>query len=380
MRHKSFPLVLSTLMFLPLMPYASAQEREGGFYITPDIGYYFFDKDRNVENDPSLGLGLGYDFNAKWGVRIMGEWLELEPDRGRGDIDARYWHGDMLYHFGDFGGWRPYALLGAGDMRLEPDAGGHDRETVYNAGFGVKRILHDNIDLRMEAQGLYSGDNETWDGALHIGIEFLFGNRSTPAPEPVAVVEPPRDSDGDGVPDDRDQCPGTPAGVQVDERGCPLPPKDSDGDGVPDDRDQCPNTPRRAKVDARGCTLQLEETVTFQLNVQFELESARIQKQYLPEVEKLGRFLQEYPDTDVVLEGHTDSTGSERFNQELSEVRANTVRNHLIEYFEIDPERIRAVGYGESRPIADNSTPEGRYQNRRVVAVVSAKTLKDQMR
>src|SRR5690606_29851367 len=215
----------------------------------------------------------------------------------------------------------------------------------------------------------------SWDGALQIGFNYLFGVKSKPA-EPAA----PMDSDGDGVYDADDRCPNTPAGTEVDAQGCPLPVGDEDQDGVTDDLDRCPGTPRGARVDTQGCPLQLKETVTRRLDVKFEIESARIDRTYLSDVESLATFLREYPDTDVVIEGHSDSTGSEAFNQKLSQERAESVRNHLIEYFEINPQRIRAVGYGESRPIASNETAEGRRENRRVVAVVSATVTKTQMK
>ena len=116
------------------------------------------------------------------------------------------------------------------------------------------------------------------------------------------------------------------------------------------------------------------------LNVQFQLNKAAIQEEFLPEVESLANILREYPDTSVVIEGHTDSLGSEAYNDRLSKQRAETVRNHLVENYNIDAGRITAVGYGESRPVASNDTEEGRYQNRRVVAVVSATTTKTEMK
>ncbi len=82
----------------------------------------------------------------------------------------------------------------------------------------------------------------------------------------------------------------------------------------------------------------------------------------------------------MVIEGHSDSTGPTAFNQKLSQERAESVRDHLVEYFNISPARIQAIGYGESRPIASNDTAEGRQENRRVVAVVSATVSKPQMK
>src|SRR5690554_2883338 len=375
MKRKTTQLATSLLASLALIGPTDAREEAGGFYITPSLSYFFFDQERNLDNDAAIGLGLGYEFNRQWAVRIMGDWMELDQDRGRQEVDGLWWHGDLLYHWNINDRWRPYALVGIGDFRTDPEEGGHDRSTTYNLGVGIKKEVHDRVDVRMEALGLYGQDDSHWDGALQVGFNYLFGVSSRPA-EP----EPPRDSDGDGVYDPDDRCPNTPAGTEVDAQGCPLPVGDEDQDGVTDDLDRCPATPRGARVDAQGCPLQLKETVTRRLDVKFETESARIDREYLGDVESLAAFLREYPDTEVVIEGHSDSTGSEAFNLKLSQERADSVRNHLIEYFNISPDRIRAVGYGESRPIASNETPEGRQENRRVVAVVSAIVTKTQMK
>ncbi|MDR5898363.1 OmpA family protein [Halomonas vilamensis] len=167
----------------------------------------------------------------------------------------------------------------------------------------------------------------------------------------------PLDSDGDGVPDYRDQCPGTPAGVAVDAKGCPL---DSDGDGVPDYRDQCPDTPAGVEVNALGCpeSLILE-------GVNFEFDSAQLTSAARQELAIVGERLANNPGVRVSIEGHTDSVGSAAYNKELSQRRAESVASYLQQYG-VDADRMMATGYGEERPIASNDTDEGRAENRRV--------------
>ncbi len=187
-----------------------------------------------------------------------------------------------------------------------------------------------------------------------------------PAPAPVPVV---KDSDGDGVPDTRDRCPGTPAGVAVDVTDCPL---DSDGDGVPDYKDRCPGTRPGAKVDAQGCEVKEKVLKEASLEVRFALNSAKIQDSFVPGIKDVADFMQQYPDTSVTVEGHTDSTGDAGYNQMLSEKRAKAVADRLVNKYGIAASRVQAVGHGESRPVASNATREGRAQNRRVVAVIKA--------
>ena len=94
--------------------------------------------------------------------------------------------------------------------------------------------------------------------------------------------------------------------------------------------------------------------------------------EYISEIQAVANFMTAYPATAVVVEGHTDSRGAADYNQSLSEQRAEAVAGVLVNNFSIASSRVSAIGYGEARPVADNETTEGRSDNRRVVAVISA--------
>lgn len=177
------------------------------------------------------------------------------------------------------------------------------------------------------------------------------------------------DADDDGVDDDDDSCPNTQSGVSVDSRGCPI---DSDGDGIPDYRDKCPDSEAGAKVVADGCYVELDETVTIDLNLEFENNSIFVTADQRPKLQEVVNFLRQYPTTSAVIEGHTDSGGSAQYNQQLSEMRASSVYKYLVQEAGVSPGRLSFVGYGEANPIASNDTATGRQTNRRVSAVVSA--------
>jgi len=168
------------------------------------------------------------------------------------------------------------------------------------------------------------------------------------------------DSDKDGVLDVKDKCPNTPEGAQVDENGCVI---DSDKDGITDDLDKCPNTPEGVKVDKNGC----EIIVSYQFN--FALNSYKIDKKYYPEIEKLAKLLKENPDIKIEIQGYTDNLGEARYNLELSKKRAEALKNILVNKYKIDTNRIKTIGFGMKYPIADNTTPEGRAKNRRVIVL-----------
>ncbi|KAA0019331.1 OmpA family protein [Salinicola corii] len=180
---------------------------------------------------------------------------------------------------------------------------------------------------------------------------------NTPAGVAVDAVGCPLDTDGDGVPDYMDQCPGTPAGVEVNAQGCPL---DSDGDGVPDYQDQCPNTPAGAEVNSLGCQ---EDLVLRDVN--FEFDSAKLTSSAEEILDGISEKLMANDKLRIRLEGHTDSVGPAAYNKELSQRRADSVKSYLVNKgFSAD--NITTIGYGEEQPIASNDTAEGRAQNRRV--------------
>ena len=173
------------------------------------------------------------------------------------------------------------------------------------------------------------------------------------------------DDDRDGVPNDIDQCPGTPLGVPVDVRGCPL---DSDNDGVPNKIDQCPGTLPGMKVNSRGCVISQKVDID---GVHFEFNKARLMLDSKTVLDNVAKALNNEPDVSIIIAGHTDSVGSDAYNKRLSQERAQSVVDYLISKG-IESSRLRAVGYGESKPVADNSTDEGRERNRRVELQVNS--------
>ncbi|MBT0662885.1 OmpA family protein [Geobacter pelophilus] len=140
---------------------------------------------------------------------------------------------------------------------------------------------------------------------------------------------------------------------------------DSDKDGVPDYRDKCPNTPAGMPVDKDGCS---PETLTIKLDVEFDTAKADIKKKYHDEIGKVAEFLAKYPTVSGTIEGHTDDVGDAGMNKKLSQRRADSVLKYLVDKYGIDKKRLTAVGYGEEKPIADNKTAAGRQKNRRTVA------------
>ena len=106
------------------------------------------------------------------------------------------------------------------------------------------------------------------------------------------------------------------------------------------------------------------------LNIEFDINKAEIRPQYHDEVAKVGDFMKKYPTTTAVIEGYTDEVGNDDYNMRLSQQRAESVVKYLTEKFGIEPTRLSAMGYGKTKPIADNTTDEGKQKNRRINAII----------
>jgi len=192
--------------------------------------------------------------------------------------------------------------------------------------------------------------------------------KDTPAGDKVdsKCCSLPKDADGDGVMDDVDQCKDTPPGDKVDAKGCSLP-KDGDGDGVTDDKDRCPHTPAGVKVDGEGCQVLFEQAKKSLVleGVNFATGKAELTPESQTILDCVAESLVANGDIKVQVGGHTDNTGSAAVNKRLSAARAEAVRQYLISKG-VAADRLTAVGFGPSKPIASNKTAAGRAQNRRV--------------
>jgi outer membrane protein OmpA-like peptidoglycan-associated protein len=222
-------------------------------------------------------------------------------------------------------------------------------------------------DAYQDEDGCPDPDNDK-DGVLDVN------DKCPETPQGVVVDSTgcSKDTDGDGVFDGPDKCPGTPKGATVDALGCPL---DGDHDGIFDGLDQCADTPAGAKVDSVGCPIVTSPTeqamvdggVIRLTDLHFASSKAEVNPEDFASLDAVGEVLQRWPMAQVEGGGHTDAQGADAKNQVLSEQRAQAVLEYLkTKFTDLNPERLTVKGYGETQPVADNATPEGRAQNRRV--------------
>jgi large repetitive protein len=191
---------------------------------------------------------------------------------------------------------------------------------------------------------------------------------------------PLKDSDGDGLLDNADQCPQQPEDLDMfeDQDGCPD--LDNDKDGIPDEKDQCRDEPETINgfKDDDGCpdkgkvlVIIRAEKIEILDKIYFDTARATIQPRSFKLLDQIAQTLRGHEEIKKIrIEGHTDSQGPDESNLKLSQKRADAVKDYLIKKGQVDPARLESVGYGETRAIAPNNTVKGREQNRRVEFVI----------
>ena len=326
-----------------------------------------------VDSDISPTFDVTYMFSNHFGIELLAAYpfthgIDLKPEGGP---DSRIAQTDHLpptlslvwRPFDDKATFQPYVGVGMNytmffneqlrnapnsvDLKLDDSFGpaavigtdialGEDKKWFLNAAV---RWMDIDTDATIESDDGNSdlGTVEIDPFVYTVGFGRRFG---APLPPPVEAAPPPppppppapakcSDADNDGVCDEADKCPGTPAGVKVDKVGCPL-----------------------------------EQT----LKLLFDFDSAELRPESINELERLVKFMGDVPFATALIEGHTDSKGSDAYNMTLSDRRAKSVFDYLTSRG-VDPARLSSIGKGESAPIADNATEEGRQENRRVMLI-----------
>ncbi|MBF0450700.1 MAG: OmpA family protein [Candidatus Magnetomorum sp.] len=397
----------------------AADTRPNGLTITPFAGGYVFEGNEPYKGGALYGLALGYRFSDHWSTELSMSYGDFENntcDESNPNGEDQFIGGygvylDVAYDIFPQNKLVPYLTVGMGAIALDDDNDNDEKnygidnknESVFHYGAGVRYALSDQIDIRADVRHALTFDKADRRGNDYdlfnnlmttVGFTYTFG-KSKPAVQqfsstdqdqdgvPDSIDQCPgtlpgisvnsfgcsKDSDSDGVMDGKDKCPNTPANVVVGSDGCPL---DADRDGVNDAQDKCPNTPSGTFVDATGCKAAAQEDIRLNLKIEFESGKAEVESSSLNKIKEVAEIMEKYPNSAAVIEAHTDSSGAAEYNLELSQKRAAMVVDYLSNFFGVDRSRLAAVGYGETRPIADNRTKAGRKQNRRAVAIITA--------
>lgn len=315
--------LIPTLVLATLAGLANA-EPEGVYIPFGAMVYDYDDSARALDTDILPTLGVGYRFSQRWATEFMVADGDTDVDvAGGGDADVRHFRLDGLYFMDDMGGFTPYAVAGVGENRIDYDTMGTTEDTLLNAGVGLMFQATDRLSVRGDVRAIHSLDNENTEAAINLLAQFSFGATS----RPVVAAAAPADDDKDGVTNNRDRCPTTPRGKTVDKNGCDC---------------------------------------NYTLNLNFEFDSAVLTEGDKQKLDQLHKVVEDLGYTRSNVNGYTDNQGADEYNQDLSQRRAQAVVDFMVERG-VNASNLVPVGYGESQPVADNSTEAGRAENRRVV-------------
>ncbi|MDR3177456.1 MAG: OmpA family protein [Campylobacteraceae bacterium] len=348
------------------------------YEITPTVGGVFPEGDTNLKNQLSAGLRFGQYLDNRFFSKIEGgveltstHYKNLEANASKQQaLLARYFlHGIREFevakdtHF--------YALIGAGYENIRKKARYGNGDSLYaNYGFGVRYEVTNNLYLRAELRHAIKFQNGNGDDNLFatLGISYALGVK--PKAQIAPVVEPAAKEEASVQPAAETQTaaatvetePEAAKEAEVTKEPEAAEELDSDNDGVLDSSDLCPNTPAEFSVDSVGCI----KPITLKIN--FAFGKFGVSEEFKSEIASIAKILNNETDYDVIIEGHTDSLGHKEFNLKLSEKRAESVAQELIN-LGIDADRITTEGFGDEKPIATNESAEGRAENRRIEAI-----------
>ena len=299
---------------------------------TNNTGFRVIDKSSN-----GFKVYAGYDLNEK--IAIEGHFADLGEAKLNlnGNVEYRDISLSGLFYFYNVGGDSArrdrtdlslFLKGGVGYMKNDSNVN-YDRvhDAHVTLGGGLEYGFSNGFALRAEAE-FFDEDAQL----VSISLLKRFGKAYKALPVVAAVKEPE------------------------------VVYKDSDGDGILDNNDACPNSRPGARVDTKGC--EIADVIVLE-GVQFETNSAQLKNVSIDVLNDAAATLKRNPGVVTEVAGHTDSRGSWKYNQRLSENRANAVRSYLASKG-APVENLTAKGYGESQPVADNKTREGRAKNRRV--------------
>ena len=342
--------LLSAASYADTQP--EAEQLVGNFYGGLHGMYIKTDNERLTTVNPNSDLDHGSGFGAEVGYRYS---ATTEFRFSRTDLNLASQNTGFPSPKGDSTAFEALYFPNEENLYLVGGLEALDiikTKTSATFGAGYRYYINDRAALYIEGKGHFQLSEYYTDYSSRIGFIYFFGmgsKSSAPVATPAKIASPVATEKVEPV---------------------TTAPLDSDNDGVINSKDQCPETPALNKVDENGCTVFTEETARMVLLVNFDNNKAIVKPEFFAEIKRMADFLEKYPHTSLVIEGHTSSQGSAAYNKKISQQRADAIVAILVEEFNVDGDRLSAVGYGEERLLDPANTAEAHAKNRRVEAKV----------
>jgi OOP family OmpA-OmpF porin len=345
---------LMVAAFVFLLPLSARSEiKAGSFEVSPFGGYNLFENSQNLKNRPVFGGRLGYNFTRHFGIEGVVEFINSRVDdraitgakegQFRSPMDKVrliFYHIDAVYHFMPDGNFNPFVVAGFGGAHYSPEISTKDM-AAFNVGVGAKYWVTDNIAFRVDLRDYMV--TEIFEETCHnvgatVGITFAFGGKAKPErakvakyeakPEPKPVIE--------AKPEPKAE---EPVVILVSE---------------PKAEEKVIVLASEPKIEEKVIVLALED-------IHFDFDKSTLTKEAQVILKRNIQILKENPKAKVRIAGYTSASGTEEYNQKLSERRANAVKDYLVEEGIVTPDRLSEIGYGETNPAMYEAAPKDLY-------------------
>jgi OOP family OmpA-OmpF porin len=339
---------LMVAAFVFLLPLSARSEiKAGSFEVGLFGGYNFFQSSQNLKAGPLVGGRLGYNFTRHFGIEGAGEyiWSRVDDKALTGGEEGQYrspmdnvnltfYHIDAVYHFMPDGKFTPFVLVGFGGAHYDPSISTKDM-AAFNVGVGAKYSLTDNIALRLDLKDYMVTEimQETYHNfGVTLGITFAFGGKAKPAPAPVAKYEPIAESKPEPM-----------AEAKVEEKVVIL--------------------ASEPKVEEKVMVAAAEPKIIILAfeDIHFDFDKSTLKPEAQTILKRNIQLLKDNPNAKVRIAGYTSASGTEAYNQKLSERRAKAVQEYLINEGLISSDRLSTIGYGETNPAMYEAAPKELY-------------------
>ena len=337
---------LMTVAVIFLLPLSARSEiKAGSFELEPFGGYNIFQKDQNLKDQPEWGGRLGYNITRHFGIEGAVEFIDTNVDNktitGRrigqftspmNNVHLTLYHVDAVYTIVPDGNFNPFILVGYGEAHYNPKISNHDMD-AFNVGVGAKYWVADHVALRVDFRDYMPTEvfQETRQNfAATLGLTIAFGGTGKPESKPAAEAE--------AQPEPKQKAE-EPVVILVAE---------------PKAEEKVVVLASEPKIEEKVIVLALED-------VHFDFDKSTLTKEAQAILKKDLNILQENPKAKVRIAGYTSASGTEEYNQKLSERRANAVKDYLVAEGIVTPDRLSEIGYGKTNPAMYEAAPKDLY-------------------